>query len=93
MSTTEFEMAGALHTDEYRSVVAGLVAARKLAGMSQAALASRLGRPPSYVAKIELCERRMDVVEFCWLAQAISLDPFDFLRLKLMDLSGPDVGE
>lgn len=82
-------MAGALHTDEYRSVVEGLVAARKAAGLSQAALASQLGRPPSYVAKIELCERRLDVVETCQFALAVSLDPFDFLRERLSHMTAP----
>ena len=80
-------MAGALHTDEYRSVVDGLIAARKAAGLSQAALASQLGRPPSYVAKIELCERRLDVVETCQFALAVSIDPFDFLRDRLSHMS------
>ncbi|WP_421905009.1 helix-turn-helix domain-containing protein [Mameliella sp.] len=82
-------MAGALHTEEYRSVVEGLVVARKAAGLSQAALASQLGRPPSYVAKIELCERRLDVVETCQIALAVSLDPFDFLRNRLSHMSAP----
>ncbi|MGP6087561.1 helix-turn-helix domain-containing protein [Antarctobacter jejuensis] len=82
-------MAGALHTDEYRSVVRGLVEARKSAGLSQAVLAARIGRPPSYVAKVELCERRLDVVEFCRIALALSLDPFDYLREKLRAMEYP----
>lgn len=37
---------------------------RKEAGVTQVELAARLGRPQSYVAKIEGGERRMDVLEF-----------------------------
>lgn len=48
----------------YDVVVRTLVGARKAAGISQAELAKRLEKPPSYVAKIELKERRIDIVEF-----------------------------
>ncbi|WP_084178254.1 helix-turn-helix domain-containing protein [Pseudooceanicola nanhaiensis] len=68
-------MAGTLHSQEYKDVVTELVRVRKAAGLSQAALAELLGRPPSYVAKVELCERRLDVVEFFVWLSVISDDP------------------
>lgn len=37
-------------------------------------LAERLGRPQSFVAKYEVGERRIDVVEFCEIADALKLD-------------------
>lgn len=58
-------MAGTLHTQANKDLIRTLVEARKTAGLSQAQLAKRLGKPPSYVAKVELCERRLDVIEFC----------------------------
>lgn len=58
----------------YDVVVQTLVAARHAAGMSQAELAKRLGKPPSYVAKIELKERRVDVVEFIEFIRAVDAD-------------------
>jgi transcriptional regulator with XRE-family HTH domain len=55
-------------------VVQTLVSARQAAGISQAELAKRLGKPPSYVAKIELKERRVDVVEFIEFVRAAGAD-------------------
>lgn len=48
---------------EYRLIVARLIEARQNAGLSQAAAANAIGKPPSYIAKVELCERRMDILE------------------------------
>jgi transcriptional regulator with XRE-family HTH domain len=44
------------------------------AGLSQQVVAGRLHKPASYVAKIELGERRLDLVEFVALARAIGVD-------------------
>ncbi|MDI4663452.1 helix-turn-helix domain-containing protein [Xanthobacter autotrophicus] len=54
--------------------------ARKAAGLSQAAVAEKLGRPQSYIADIERNERRIDVIEFLALADAISFDPLGVLE-------------
>jgi transcriptional regulator with XRE-family HTH domain len=48
---------------------------RKAKGLSQAAVARRLGRPQSYVADFERRERRLDVIEFLAFADAIGFDP------------------
>jgi transcriptional regulator with XRE-family HTH domain len=58
----------------YDVAIRALVDARKAAGLSQAALATKLGKPPSYVAKIELKERRVDVVEFIEFLRAVGAD-------------------
>jgi transcriptional regulator with XRE-family HTH domain len=57
-----------------------LVAARARAGLTQQAVAARLGRPQSYVAKVEGLERRLDVVELLQLANAIGFDPMPAIR-------------
>lgn len=67
----------------YDVVVQALVAARHNAGISQAELAKRLGKPPSYVAKVELKERRVDVVEFVEFlraAGASEVEAFETVR-------------
>ncbi|WP_367184751.1 helix-turn-helix domain-containing protein [Sphingopyxis sp.] len=51
-----------------------LVRARKDQGLSQEAVASRLGKPQQYVSRYEVGERRLDMVEFLDAAQVLSVD-------------------
>jgi transcriptional regulator with XRE-family HTH domain len=53
----------------------GLIAARKGASLTQQTLADRLRKPQSFVAKYENGERRLDVVEFLRIAQAMGIKP------------------
>ena len=48
---------------------------RKAAGLTQAALAKKLGRYQSYIANVESGQRRIDVIEFLDLAKAIGFEP------------------
>ena len=48
-----------------------LVEARRDAGLTQVALAKKLGRPQSFVSKFERGERRLDVTEFLDVARAL----------------------
>lgn len=50
------------------------------AALTQAELAARLNRPQSFVARYEDGERRLDVVEFIEVAEAIGFDPAEFVR-------------
>lgn len=52
-----------------------LVQARRDAGLTQVALAKKLGRPQSFVSKFERGERRLDVPEFIDVARALGIDP------------------
>lgn len=56
-------------------LVALLVQARTEAGLSQRGLAERLGKPRSFVSKIETKERRIDVLEFIEWAEAVDVSP------------------
>lgn len=51
-----------------------LIEARKEAGLTQAGLADRLDRPQSFVSKYERGERRLDIVEFLEVADALGID-------------------
>ncbi|WP_259996084.1 helix-turn-helix transcriptional regulator [Leisingera sp. M523] len=54
--------------------------------LTQAALAERLGTVQSFVAKSESGERRMDVVEFVWWADATTgVDPFCEILTKMTE--------
>jgi transcriptional regulator with XRE-family HTH domain len=47
--------------------------------MTQSQVAKALGRPQSYVADFERRERRIDVIEYLALAEAVGFDPFSLL--------------
>jgi transcriptional regulator with XRE-family HTH domain len=76
-----------IHSGEYRKLTAILLDARNAAGLTQQEVADRLGKPQSYIAKVERNERRIDVVEFIALAQALGVDP---ARLFAAVLTGID---
>ncbi|MFW5405460.1 helix-turn-helix domain-containing protein [Pectobacterium carotovorum] len=63
-----------IYSNEYQSVIKTLREARIEKGMTQENLANALGRPQSFVAKIENGERRLDVVEFVHIAHLLSVD-------------------
>ncbi|WP_446325622.1 helix-turn-helix domain-containing protein [Blastomonas sp. CACIA14H2] len=58
----------------YRALVEGLRAGRRSAGLTQTELASALGRSQQFVSKYESLERRLDVIEFINVTQALCLD-------------------
>jgi transcriptional regulator with XRE-family HTH domain len=68
---------------EYTEFAAQVAVTRKACGLTQYQLAEKLGRPQSYIAKIERAERRVDIVEFLELIDALDKDPnpfFDRIR-------------
>lgn len=78
-------MARSLRTPKHRQLQSGLADARKAAGLTQVQLADKLGRPQSFVAKYEVGERRIDVVEFCEIADALKLDASALLSSLFAD--------
>jgi transcriptional regulator with XRE-family HTH domain len=68
-------MGKSIHSPQHQKLRELLIAARKKAGLTQAEVGERLGRPQSFVAKYEGGERRLDVVEFIEVARAVGLDP------------------
>lgn len=53
---------------------------RKNAGVTQEEVAERLNRHQSFVSKYENGERRVDLIEFLDIAEAIGFDPVVFIR-------------
>lgn len=68
-----------LRSSRQRALCATLVAARKKAGLSQHELARRLKTSQTTVARIEIGERRVDVVEFLDIGRILHFDPRDVL--------------
>lgn len=62
-------------TPEYELLRARLVALRRAAGFTQRGLAERLGREQSFVGRLELGERRVDLLEFYWICAACGQSP------------------
>jgi transcriptional regulator with XRE-family HTH domain len=60
-----------IHSPSYAAVVQHLRKLRVDAGMTQQAVAEKLGRPQSFVAKIESGERRLDIFEFAAFCTAL----------------------
>lgn len=65
---------------EYRDLIDVMAAYRRETGVSQRELARRLGKPPSFVNKIELFERRLDLLEFIAIAEALGQEPHIWLK-------------
>lgn len=53
----------AVYEPDYRYVIQRLREAREEAGLTQATVAQKLGRPRTFVSKCELGERRIDPVD------------------------------
>lgn len=73
-------MRKSLKSPDYARFIDLLVAARKAANVSQDALAKKLGKPQSFVAKYEGGERRIDVIELVAICHALGTDPVKLFR-------------
>lgn len=58
--------------EKFRNELRG---ARKRANLKQVEVAKLLGKPQSYIAKIESGERKIDLMETLLLCKVIGLDP------------------
>ncbi len=58
-----------VYSKEYKDIIERLKTARIEAGFSQQEVADKLGKPQSYISKIESGERRLDVAEMKKFAQ------------------------
>ncbi|WP_029047013.1 transcriptional regulator [Cupriavidus sp. amp6] len=69
-----------IHSARYAAVITELRRERQALQITQQALAERLSRPQSYVAKVELLERRLDVVEVGEWLLALGQRPTAFFQ-------------
>ena len=67
----------AIFTDDYAELVDLLIEARLAAGLTQRALARRIGKVQSHICAIEQRQRRVELLEFYIIARALDLDPVD----------------
>jgi transcriptional regulator with XRE-family HTH domain len=57
-----------------------LIRERKRAGLTQVELSDRLGAYRTFITKIEKGDRRLDVIEFLAIADAVGFDPMTVLN-------------
>ncbi|MDZ4069011.1 MAG: helix-turn-helix transcriptional regulator [Tabrizicola sp.] len=67
-------------SDRHKAIIRALVAARVAAGATQRDVAAKLGKPPSFVGKVEANERNLSVLELVEWSDAIGVDPATILR-------------
>jgi transcriptional regulator with XRE-family HTH domain len=73
-------MARSTHHPNYQTLLTLLRDLRVRAGITQLALAERLGNTQTFISKIERGERRIDVVEFIEICDALGVDPVKAFR-------------
>lgn len=72
-----------VHSKQARELAALLREARENVGFTQKQLADLLERPQSFIAKYELGERRIDVIEFLAITSILNIDPIKILKRLL----------
>jgi transcriptional regulator with XRE-family HTH domain len=92
MTTGTRGIGKSVHTSAQAAFCELMVGARKAAGLTQHALALRLKKPQSFVAKYEGGERRLDVVEFIAIARALGADPLKLMATLVADGKGKSAG-
>ena len=73
-------MGNSIHTEEYKATIKRLKEARLVANLRQEDVASKLGKPQSYISKIERGERRIDITELNALARIYKKSPSYFFK-------------
>jgi len=89
MVTRARKLDKSVHSDGQSAFSELMIGARKSARLTQHQLAKRLHKPQSFVAKYEGGERRIDVVEFVTICQAIGADPTKILKALAKVISHP----
>jgi transcriptional regulator with XRE-family HTH domain len=69
-----------IFTGENLAVVEVIKDARAAAGLKQAELAALVEKDQSWVSLVEGSQRRLDVVEFIQIAQALGVEPATLLN-------------
>ena len=71
----------------HQAIISSLVRARNAAGMTQRDVAKKIGKPPSFVGKVEAIERNLSVLEFMAWANALGVGGADLLNSISDDIS------
>lgn len=72
-----------IYTKQAKLIQESIKRLRQEAGLTQRELCRRLGREHSFISKIELGERRVDLAEFYWICQACGVAPLKVISKLL----------
>jgi transcriptional regulator with XRE-family HTH domain len=81
-------MEKSIHTDEYAALLALLRETRGAAGLTQVQLAERLSQSQSFVSKVEIGERRLDLIQLRTICLALGTTLLEFVRRLEERLAG-----
>ncbi|WP_443612009.1 helix-turn-helix domain-containing protein [Acinetobacter pseudolwoffii] len=68
-----------IHDPRYQDLIKKLIELRESKNVTQVELARLLNKPQSYVSKVEILERRLDVIELCDWLNSIDVKIIDFI--------------
>lgn len=79
-------MTKSLYDPQYIEMIAQLRAIREQMDVSQAELGSRLGKDQSFISRIEMCDRRIDLIEALRICEALEIRLEDVVPSDLKHL-------
>lgn len=69
-----------IYSSEYKAILRRLKKARKKSGLTQTEIARKLGKPQSFISKVENGERRLDIIELKHIARLYKMDIKELLK-------------
>ena len=78
-----------IFTDEYRKLLAWLRESRNEKGLTMRAVGLAMKIPHSWIGKVEIGERRLDVVEYVKFCLALGIDPHEGIDSLISQLRPP----
>lgn len=71
-----------IHQDRYATLIKTITAIRQEKNLTQVQLADKLGKPQSFIAKVEGLDRKLDIIEFVDWCTAIEIKASDLIKEK-----------
>ena len=83
-------MPKSIFSPEYNKLRQLLIAARQAKNLTQNQVAIRLGKPQSFISKYERGERRLDIIEFLHVTDALEISPLAMVMQLQPELARDD---
>lgn len=82
-----------IHSHLYHQVIARLRSKREDKGVTQIKLAELLNVNQAFISKIEICDRRLDIIELHHICQVLDISFVDFIQEVDRDILSKGEGE